>query len=46
MKKDHSKIFTSLILEPNLWTHEKLDIMHEKNILWEVTIMKWIVYKK
>ena len=33
--------FTSFILETNLWTHDKLDIiMHEKDILWEVATLK------
>ena len=34
----HNKVFTSFILEMNLWTHDKPDVlMHENNILWEVT---------
>ena len=37
----HKKIFTSSLLEENLWTYDKLDVlMHEKHILWEVTAPK------
>ena len=41
-----NKIFTSFILEKNLWIYDKLDIlMHENNILSEVTTPKYTVYK-
>ena len=41
------EVFTSFPLEKNLWTYDKPDIvMHENNILWEVTIPKYTVYKK
>ena len=42
-----NKVFTSLILEKNLWIHGKLDgLTHEKNILSEVKTPKYTVYKK
>ena len=41
------EVFTSLLIEKNLWTYGKLDIlMHEKNILWELTTPKYTVYIK
>ena len=40
------KNFTSFVLEKNLWIYDKLDIlMHENNILSEVTTPKYTVYK-
>ena len=43
----HKKVFTSFILEKNPWAHDKQDIlMHENNILWEVTAPKYTVLTK
>ena len=42
-----NKFFTSLILEKNLWTFDKLDVLkHKKYVLWEVATPKHTVYKK
>ena len=41
------EVFTSFILEKNLWAHKKLEILiHENNTLWEVTTPKYTVGKK
>ena len=42
----HDKVFTSFLLEKNLWTYDKLDmLMYGKNILGEVATLKYTVYK-
>ena len=42
-----NEVFTSFLLENNIWTHDKLDVpMHEKNVLWEVATPKYTVYKE
>ena len=42
-----NKVFTSFLLEMNLWKYDKSEVfMHKKNSLWEVTKAKCTVYKK
>ena len=41
-----NEVFNSFILEMILWIHDKLDVLMHENIVWEVTILKYKVYKK
>ena len=42
-----NEVFTSFIIEKNLWTHDKLEVlMHEDNTYQEVITPKYTVYKK